>query len=289
MIKNESKYGMPLKLWLWSLALSAFIISSILLILNYRTKYVISYQLNFIEHENDSEVKSERLDFYFIGSSLTEAALFRNNSIQIPDTLNGFKISYKATIIGKSQLSDFNYKIDEIKKLKPKYLFIESNLSCINMKSNLRARILLIPQNFMVIMEKLFNSTEINEQTTKNPEEVVDLANGILFGVRKINEFPLWNKLYEEAHELGIKIIFLEIPRSIEADQLILDDFKIKYNNLIEAYKKEYDIDYIEFPNKISRDKYYIDRAHFNEDGSIYYSNWLVNEFKRRNILITQE
>jgi hypothetical protein len=84
---------------------------------------------------------------------------------------------------------------------------------------------------------------------------------------------------------LGIKIYLLKLPRSLEAEKLMIKTFTEQYDELVKKYYKEYNIEYIDFPDKLSRDKYYIDQAHFNKFGSEYYSDWLITEFYNRKLI----
>jgi len=288
---SDNKQEMPLYFWGLIFLVAILMILISLFVFNYRTKYLLKLPKKVMEYTDVP--KNNSPDIYFIGSSLTRNALIQDSTFKKVLIEKGFTPNFKIDIIGSSTFDDFNCQIDIIKKLHPHYLFIESNLACLKLTTNFRGRLVQLPRNVIIELKKQLHSGKNNEgvasNDTNNPtydfdNQEIDLS-GTIFDVNKIDEFPKWDSLFAEASTLGIKIFLLEIPRSIEAEQQLLTDIKKQQKELIDAYYQKYGIDFIAFPNKISRNNYYIDRAHFNSIGSRYYSEWLVGEFCKRTIL----
>jgi hypothetical protein len=204
----SNKQGMPLLLWGWTFLIAIFTVLLLILIFNYRTKYILKHnESNIVKHQYQHNPLDYRLDFYFIGSSLINNALIQDNSFDNLLSGRNLKINYEIAISDGSNLNDFNNIIDEIRKQRPKYLIIESNVICINQVSNFRGRLLHIPQNlFKVVSDefKLHSLSATTDPTHKDNKKldfdnqglVANMANNVLFKARKIDEFPLWNEFF---------------------------------------------------------------------------------------------
>ena len=77
----------------------------------------------------------------------------------------------------------------------------------------------------------------------------------------------------------------MEIPISNEAELQLSNSLKQQTSLLLSRYSEYFSIGYVYFPEKLTRNKYYIDGAHFNKLGASYYSDWLVNEIYNRELL----
>lgn len=295
-MKQKKEYtGMPLSLWGIS-AITALAILSLL--------YLFVSFCDIQPNKNRTKLLSERtyvydlnrkLDAYFIGSSLTRGALLAFNSLENSTIENNKRLNCKIVVGNGFSLDEFNYKIKEIKILRPKCLFIESNLVCKDTYGNLvlsfrhrlsRYPVDLINMSNLIKVNNDFISANFNGQfdpdfkTDKNNKEPE-----LKLRIRGINEFRRWKRFFKVAEEHGIKIYLIEMPLSIEAQKLFPNSIKQQINSLVDKYSEDYGVGYLGFPEKLTYTKYYIDGEHFNKPGADYYSDWLVNEIFNRKLL----
>ena len=301
---NQKGYniGITILIWVRAFGIALLLLVILFFFMNVRDKKLEIKNpvggLFYSEHFTNNHEK--RLDFYFLGSSLTNNALIQYISFDSLIAKKNVGINYKAAICGGACLQDFNNLIVEIKQLRPRYLFIESNTACLNMGginnsfnffAIYRTRLARFPEYLFGMGTDAFQlinnpvpKAYIEEKLAKS-----DFDNRFSiyekFGVRSINEFQLWSSFYKEAASLGIKIYLLEFPRSIEAEQHFSVKFKDEYKGLIQQYKAEYNIDYIGFPDKRFQNKYFLDGAHFNKFGGDYYCELLMNEIFIRKLI----
>jgi hypothetical protein len=191
--------------------------------------------------------------------------------------------------------------MEEIRKLRPKFLFIESNLVFLDLSDpatwqTFRTRLARIPLYLLTSKaspfdlfrnygaESLAPTLNILPKPEEQPGNTVKNY-GRNFKVRSIDDFPLWNDLFRDADSLGIQIFFLEFPRSAEADKRLSQKFKYQIKKLENEYYSHYKIQHIGFPDKLSKEKYFMDFAHFNAAGSRYYSDWLIKELYARKLI----
>lgn len=297
MSRPENKVGMPLHIWGWVFMIALTLLLSLYFIFAIRDKQIKKQGVYFKEFANTT---NEKLDAYFIGTSLTDCALFEYHSLDSEIRKRNIKINYKATVLRGASLRDFNVKIKELRELRPRYLFIESNIVCIDLGMNafyiFRKRLVRIPLYFISMKRNAFklinnyapisfdNQYKLNlgfETKGENTSENY----GDKFRVRKIDEFRMWDSFYREAAGLGIKIYLLDMPRSAEAEQGLSAKFKQQYAELVKQFIDVKNIKHVEFKDKISKDEYYQDYAHFNKKGSYYYCDWLLDELCKQNLL----
>ena len=295
-MKQKKEYtGMPLSLWGIS-ALTAVAIVSLL---------YLFFSLCYIQpNKNRKKLIRERtyvydlnkkLDAYFIGSSLTRGALLAFNSLEEITIANNKRLNCKIVTGNGFSLDEFNYKIEEIKILRPKCLFIESTLVCKDPYRNLalsfRHRLARIPVDLfntinLIQVNNDFISANFDGQldpdfkTDKNTKEA-----DFKLRIRGSNEFLRWKIFFKVAEEHGIKIYLIELPISNEAEQYLSISDKQQINSLIDKYSEDYGVGYLGFPEKLTYARYYKDGAHFNKTGADYYSDWLVNEIFKRELL----
>jgi len=295
MKQKKENTGMPLSLWGIS-GISALIILSILyLVFSISEIKPNKVRTRLLREKIFSDDPAKRLDAYFLGSSLTRGALLEFNSLEnsIKKSKKGF--SFKLVTGNGFSLNDFNYKIEEIKTLQPKCLFIERNLVSTDNFENpvlsFRHRLARIPVDFFDL-RSLFkvNNNPVAENFTEQfePDFTADKNNRmpkVKIRTRGINEFLLWKKFFKEAEKYNVKIYLMEIPISNEAELQLSNSLKQQTSLLLSRYSEYYSIGYVYFPEKLTRNKYYIDGAHFNKLGASYYSDWLVNEIYNRELL----
>lgn len=295
-MKQKKEYtGMPLFLWGISVLSALAILSIIYLVFTFSSMQPGKNKTILIREKTHIYDLNRKLDAYFIGSSLTRVALFSFNSLENTIIKNYNRFNFKIAVGNGFSLDEFNYKVKEIKMLRPKCLFIESNLLCIdpygNILSGFRHRLARIPVDLINTgrlnnvnagfltnnFNGQFNPDFKAEKNKREPESELR--------IRGSNEFPLWNRFFREAEKHGIKIYLIEVPRSIESEQYLSNSVKQKLTSLVEKYSIEYGVGYIGFPEKLSYDRYYFDRTHFNRPGAELYSDWLVNEILKRELL----
>ena len=295
MKKKEEYSGMPLSLWGISGITALVILSFLYLFLSISEIEPNKNRTKLLREKTYMDDPNSRLDAYFIGSSLTRGALLAFNSLENSIKKSNKKFNFKIVVGNGFSLNDFNYKISEIKILQPKCLFIERNLiSTDNFENPLlsfRHRLARIPVDFFNL-SNLFkvNNNSISDNFIEqfDPDFLIDKNNKkpkVKLRIRGINEFLLWKKFFKVAEKYGIKIYLIEVPVSNEADLQLSNSLKKQINLLVTSYSEDFYIGYVDFSEKLTRTKYYIDGAHFNKLGADYYTDWLVKEFFNRDLL----
>jgi hypothetical protein len=285
--------GMPLFIWVRALIVALILLVTLYFFVDRREKRLYGNAPKSGRLEDYTNSQDGRVDVCFLGSSLTGNALILYHSLDNTMARMKEKIHYKVIIGSGVCLQDLNDKIAEIRKLRPKYLFIESNIACIDLTGNelskFRVKLAVIPLYFIMMGGNAFKLADnqlpasyiekhdLNLDFDNLKADFYDLST-INFKIRHINDFPEWDSFFKEAVNLGIKIYLLDIPRSMEAEHLLSDKFKQQFNDLVKQYNNKYNIGYIDFPGRLNRNKYYVDRGHFNKSGSYYYCEWLVKE-----------
>ena len=286
---------MPLSLWVISGITALVILSFIYLFLSIAEVKPNKNRTKLLREKTYIHDPNSRLDAYFIGSSITRGALLAFNSLENSIKKNDEKFNFKIVVGNGFSLNDFNYKIEEIKNLRPKCLFIERNfISTDNFENpvlSFRHRLARIPVDFL----DLRNLFKVNNEPIPDnfieqfdPDFIPDKNNRnpkVKLRIRGINEFLLWKEFFKVAEKYNIKIYLIEIPVSTEVEMQLSNSLKQQINLLVNKYSEDYCIGYIGFSEKLTRTKYYIDGAHFNKLGADYYTDWLVNEIFNRDIL----
>lgn len=295
-MRNKKEYtGMPLSLWGISGITALLILSLIYLFISLSEIKPNKIRTQLLREKTYINDPNSRLDAYFLGSSLTRGALLAFNSLESSIKKSNKGFNFKLVTGNGFSLNDFNYKIEEIKKLKPKCLFIERNLvSTDNFENPLlsfRHRLARIPVD-LFNLRNLFkvnnNPGPENFIAQFDPDFITDKNNKmprVKIRIRGINEFLMWKKFFKVAENNGIKVYLIEVPISIEAELQLSNSLKQQINLLITKYSEYYSIGYVNFSEKLTRTKYYMDGAHFNELGADYYTDWLVNEISKRELL----
>ncbi len=286
---------MPLTLWGISGITALLFLSLLYLFFSFSEIKPNKTRTGLLREISYPDNSGKRLDAYFLGSSLTRGALLVFNSLEnsIEKSNKGF--NFKLVTGNGFSLNDFNYKIEEIKILKPKCLFIERNLISTDNFENpvlsFRHRLARIPVDFFN-MRNLFrvNNNPVPENFIGQfePDFITDKNNRmpkVKIRIRGMNEFLLWKRFFRTAEKSGIKIYLLEVPISVEAEMQLSNSLRQQINLLVSRYTEYYSIGYVDFSEKLSRTQYYIDGAHFNKPGADYYTDWLVNEIFKRELL----
>ena len=297
MRKKKEYTGMPFSLWGISGITALLMLSFLYLFFSISEIKPNKTRTRLLREKTYTNDPEKRLDAYFLGSSLTRGALLAFNSLEnsIKKSNKGF--NFKLVTGNGFSLNDFNYKIEEIKSLQPKCLFIERNListdNFINPVLSFRHRLARIPVDFFNL-RNLFkvNNNPVSENFIEqfDPDFIIDKNNKmprVKIRIRGFNEFLLWKEFFRTAEKSGIKIYLLEVPISVEAELQLSNSLLQQINLLVTRYSEYYSIGYVDFSEKLTRTKYYFDGAHFNKPGADYYSDWLVNEIFNRELLKT--
>ena len=291
--------GMPLAIWGRALLVALILLAALYVIVSIRDNQPGYSTLKDGKAEEITNANGNNLDGYFLGSSLTSYALIQNNSFDSLISKQKEKFNYKIVFGSRYCLQDFNDKIEEILKLRPRYLFIESNIACLEYHGDGFSKFRLWLSNIPIFMIMRINRefglfgkpgphSAFGNNALKTDHDflnsgIVDMAN-VYIKTRKADAFPEWVAFYKQAARLGIKVYLLEIPRSFEAEQFLPVKIKQEYSALVKEYSHRYNIGYLDFPFKLGKERYYRDRAHFNQTGSYCYSTWLVKRIRNGNL-----
>ena len=295
-MKEKKEYtGMPLSLWGKSALTAVAIISLLFLFFSLCDIQPGKNRKKFLRERTYVYDLNKKLDAYFIGSSLTRGALLAYNSLEEITIENNRRLNCKIVTGNGFSLDEFNYKIKEIKILRPKCLFIESTLICKDPYGNLALSLRHRLARITVDLFNTFNPAQVNNDSLSanfdgqfNPDTETDKNKkepDLKLRIRGSNEFLKWQIFFKIAEEHGIKIYLIELPISDEATQSLSNSFKQQINSLVNKYSEDYGVGYLAFPEKLTNTRYYIDGAHFNKAGADYYSEWLVNEIFNRKLL----
>ena len=303
MKKRDMDQGMPLTLWAAALVIALLILYGIGYLYKLRDQRVGALNPRLAEYTSSPD---DSLKAYSLGSSLTKYALLQYNTLDSLLKLRNLELNYRVVVSAGSTLADFNSRIEEIIRLRPSCLFIESNLACVHLQGNskkewvyklsrFRTRLARIPFYIVKMKGDAYNLLENNvpeafsdRNKTKLDFDFIDEENlklrGQVLRIREIGEFPEWASFFEMADSLGIRVCLLEIPRSEEAEKHLPEAFKKQHQMLIQQYADTFTIPLLEFPEELGYVEYYHDRAHLNRPGSFYYGDWLLNELVKLKI-----
>ena len=234
-------------------------------------------------------------DVYILGSSLTRCAFAKFGSFKGAIGERNTSLKYKIVTRRRVVLGDYNTKITGLRQTKPQYLFIESNILCLDMFESSKeiefsfyrllkrywSRLALAPRYISSHIWRMFEVLSLpapSKGRKVNDKYWSDYdRNAQKYLVRSIHDFPEWTAFFEQAREAGIQVCILELPRSKEAREIIPDRIFMEYRELISQFEDQYGLEYIEFPYDLEQRKYFKDAAHLNKKGAELYSTWLVD------------
>ena len=138
MINSGHQNTIPLHVWIKAFLLAYLLFGGgLLYFMKFEKKQYIQSESILYTASDSSKTNfisgTEYPDVYILGSSLTEKGLCKFKSLDSSIFKNHIKLHYKIVFKSSAIMSDYNYKIPEILKEKPRYLFIESNIICVNM------------------------------------------------------------------------------------------------------------------------------------------------------------
>ena len=235
------------------------------------------------------------MDVYILGSSLTRRAFAKFSSLDGAIKEKNTSLKYKIVTRRKVVLGDYNNKITGLRQEKPQYLFIESNILCLDMFESSNeiefsfyrflkrywSRLALAPRYISSQIWRMFEilslpapskGRKINDKYWSDYDK-----NARRYSVRSLHDFPEWTAFFEQAREAGIQVCILDLPRSKEAREIIPGKIFTEYRELIGQFEDKYGLEYIEFPYDLEQRDYFKDAAHLNRKGAQLYSTWLVD------------
>lgn len=301
MNKKFINQGTPLHIWVKASLITLILLTVLYFLLHWRDQHLVNQLDPSRQLHEFSNVTNKEPDAYFLGSSLTRYALLENQTLDSILLSKNMQLNYRTVVCDGSVLNVFNSKMEEIRELRPKFLIIESNLALLDLYDpalwhTFRVRLARIPLYLLTLrtsaiaLIKNYGAESLAPRLNFFPDFEGGAGTsgknyGRNFKVRSIEDFPLWNNFFHDADSLGIQVFFLEFPRSDEADKRLSEKMKYQIKNLANEYHSRYKIKYIGFPDKLSKQKYYLDFAHFNAAGSRYYCDWLIQELSARKLI----
>lgn len=235
-------------------------------------------------------------DVYIFGSSLTRLALSQNGSFKSAIEERDLSFGYRIVTRRKAVLSDFNHLIPQLQTDLPDLVLIESNILCLNMFERFLKEKRVTPRRLLSRYEShlaltaeflktvLWRTLKAMSLPVPREAKTIDEDYWSLYqkhaknySVREVDEFPEWVSYFQQARELGTRVIILELPRSAQAVQYLPENFAEEYEALIGQFMEEYGVEYLGFTMALDQRKHYKDAAHLNKRGAMIYSNWLLD------------
>jgi len=303
MMKSGSPDSIPIHVWIKSLILAAVFFwagfAYFAFLMAGQENKETDFSLTEDTYTNMGSGDYET-DICFLGSSLTRCAFFRFGSLESGISGNMADLNYKGIVRRRVILNEYSGKIEEIRKLKTKYLFLESSIVCLNMFKGENeitftfqslfnryiARLALAPR---YISSHIWRMCELLFLPVPPKNRVADAdywesyaKQAKRYRVRSIHDFPEWNEFFEYARNNGIQVCLLELPRSQDGMDLLPEGLYEDYLELIGQYRDEYGIEYLAYPEILPHKGYFKDAAHLNRKGAELYSNWLVETITRK-------
>jgi len=301
-MKSDSQDSIPIHVWIKSLVLAAvffwagFAYFSLIMDDEKRdADYSLTEKIFTNIGSGDHET-----DIYFLGSSLARCAFFRFASLESSLSENSSDFKYKGIIRRRVILDEYSGKIEQITNIKPKYLFLEANMVCMNMfkgKNEITftfqslfqryiSRLALAPRYISSHIWRMFDLLYLPVPPRNNTVDTDYWSNyarqAKRFRTRSLHDFPEWDAFFEYARDNGIQVYLFELPRSREGMDLLPDGLYEDYLQLIKQYRDEYGIEYLAYPEILPQKGYFKDAAHLNRRGADLYSNWLVETITRK-------
>lgn len=243
----------------------------------------------------------QKPDVMVIGSSLVRNALCRENLLN--RALNADSLSpltYHIAVRNHAVLEDFTFKIPQILSIKPRWLFIEANMACVDMTGSQRQSLLAVSLNTytreLLLITRLiirhpikafsFMSSPVPPAHLDLPEMnwVVYSKYAAKFGIRSVDDVPEWKSFFKRAQLEGIIVCLLDLPRSSEAQAYLPRGFQERLEQLLDVYDRDLGVRYIPFPRALNQRSCYEDAAHLNQEGSRIYSQWFAELLNRQHL-----
>jgi len=306
MIGSECDSHIPMAVWIKTLALSCVLFWGGYLALDLRDMAIkAGLRAEAGTREIEKVVTNcrdgQRPDLMVIGSSLVNNALCRGDLFDRALNADSMApLTYHIAVKGHAVLADFTLKIPEILSLKPRWLFIEANMACVDMTGSQRQGPLAVSLNTytreLLLVARLiirhpisafsFISSPVPLAHLDLPEMnwVVYAKNAAKFGIRSVDDVPEWKSFFKRAQQEGITVCLLDLPRASEAQAYLPRGFQERFEQLLDVYDRDLGVRYIPFPRTLNQSSCYEDAAHLNQEGSRIYSQWFAELLNQQHL-----
>lgn len=215
-----------------------------------------------------------------IGTSLTHCALYFDEEMEKFAVQNGFGGPRFITFTRDgASLDDFIPLLDLIRKAKPEYLFLESNLFGIEFsfqKDYTVNRLHHYLRRMLITKEKW--GCRQQHQTTAEFAMYRHFTRNA--GLRTFSLPREYEIAFEDLRRGGTQIVLLDMPRSAKAVSAYPAGFFVDMRRLFSRYQHTYGLRLWDSPYYPDTDRY-ADFAHLNEKGRNAYSLWFLRKFSR--------
>jgi hypothetical protein len=238
-----------------------------------------------------------RTEAYILGSSLMEKGVSAYGSLDSILNRDRVEINYKLLFRSCAVISDFSPFLEEIIKTGPCIVVIESNILCADLSMRPPVSFVGSLRWYWTYLRNIPNRLtwslfERASRLSRNPEpfkfalrqRTIDekfwaayKKRAKKYRARKIDAFPEWNAFFTRARGAGIRIVLLELPRSLEAARYVPERFLEDEKELIGRFEERYGVTHLKFPRRLEQRKYYVDEAHFNREGARVFSRWIAD------------
>lgn len=254
---------------------------------------------------SNKDIKNSMPSIWIIGSSLSNCAFDRYGSLEEARSITSAEFNYTIISRRRAVIEDFNAWIPKITDEKPDFIFLESNMICLQMfreePRNQRSiwnwlirynnRLMQAPQYITAYIWSAMEiiSLPVPPNTRLENKGYWDkYANQAQrYSVRGVDDFPEWTAFFENAREYGIQVCILELPRSTEAKALLSEKLYHEYDALLAQYRDLYGIRFFKYEKEMESKGFFRDAAHLNKRGAQLYTSWfcvMVNEMLKDNI-----
>ena len=296
MMPSRRQNTVPLHIWA-----KAFFIACVVFCGGYGLFALHDEDRVFFQYRSNLVPGMSQTEAYILGSSLAEKGLHAFGSLDSALVHNRLRFNYTLIFRSGAVIRDFSPILGEIKKTRPRYVLIESNILCIDLSplefgpfissvASYRNHLLKILKRFATQwIKSIFPlSREPAETNAFNKNTPIDENYWISYGklakkfrVRKIDDFPEWNDFFRKARESGTKVVLLEFPRSREATRYVPKTFLEEQEKLITRFEEQYHVIHMKFPLEMERRTYFADAAHLNQEGAKVFSEWLADRLQK--------
>lgn len=293
----------PLKIWVW--VGSIFLIVQIFVVIFFKIKEndtnmtideIYSSQINYIHREFKKENNNYKA--IIIGSSLI------GHGVESLDEITNYLSSKKKTDIKLLKIwgsydplkrfIDLDL-INKIIKAKPDLVLFQTELAAISFTKQMESRKNIIQRLSIVnkaVAKYIFFSKEKTTFNLKNRGYPYNLDRQVKLDtvkhiplkreIKTIDDLGFALKGFRLLQKEGIKTIFVDIPRPLEAEKIIYTkSFKEKLQNLFNMYNENFGIEHWNYTGTPIYYKHCIDQAHFNKEGRSLYTKWLLDKIEK--------
>lgn len=290
----------PIRVWIRAVMLAILIYLCGFAVMSYYEIKILQAPPDLSEFEQTAsnlENDEQAADVYIFGSSLSRLALSQGGFLKSAIEERDLSFTFRTQTRRKVVLSDFSHMIPQLQSDLPELVLIESNILCLNMFERSLNEKRVTPKKLLYRYEShlaltaeflrmhLWRALKSMSLPVPRESKIIDEDYWSLYQkhaknytVREVNDFPEWVSYFQNARELGTRVVILELPRSVQAVQYLPENFQEEYEALIGLFMEEYGVEYLEFTMELDQRKFFKDAAHLNKKGAKIYSDWLVNK-----------